>query len=307
MKRCPPVAIGLPVYNGEKYLAESIESVLAQDFGDFDFLISDNCSTDFTWDLCNNYADKDKRIRLNRNEKNLGAIPNFQLVLNRTKSKYFMWHAHDDILGQTYLRKCYEVMETRIDCSVCCARVTYINEVGDPICSSIAEEEYIENEATDRFRNHWENMGVCDSIYGLIRRTAVESIGDIPRTVIAPDIVLIFELLLTGKFCRIDEMLRFRRTPSTPDSNIKQLINQGPKALLGKKLFIGLIPYTRWYLTFLSRIRRSSIVSEDNKRELLNIMRSKFPLTRAIKKDYHYYRVFVLSYLPRIHLGPIRI
>ena len=57
------VAIGLPVYNGDNYLAAAIESILAQSYGDFDFLISDNASTDGTEEICQAYAKRDSRIR----------------------------------------------------------------------------------------------------------------------------------------------------------------------------------------------------------------------------------------------------
>src|SRR6266404_4553072 len=65
------VAIGLPVYNGDNYLAVAIDSILAQSYGDFDFLISDNASTDGTEEICQAYAQRDRRIRYIRQPKNV--------------------------------------------------------------------------------------------------------------------------------------------------------------------------------------------------------------------------------------------
>jgi glycosyltransferase involved in cell wall biosynthesis len=66
------VSIGLPVYNGEKFLPEAITSLLAQTFEDFELIISDNASTDRTEEICRTFADQDKRIRYVGNQENIG-------------------------------------------------------------------------------------------------------------------------------------------------------------------------------------------------------------------------------------------
>src|SRR5689334_4004766 len=87
----PSVAIGLPCYNSEKYLAQSIESLLAQTFKDFVLIISDNASTDGTADICKKYAAQDSRVRYFRNPTNIGMMPNFNRVFALSDSKYFKW------------------------------------------------------------------------------------------------------------------------------------------------------------------------------------------------------------------------
>src|SRR4030081_743097 len=88
------VAIGIPVYNGSNYLAAAIDSILAQSHGDFDLLISDNASTDGTEEICRAYAQKDRRIRYIRQQKNVGAATNYNMVVGMTDSPYFKWAAH---------------------------------------------------------------------------------------------------------------------------------------------------------------------------------------------------------------------
>jgi len=90
------VSIGMPVYNGEKCIRRAIDSLLAQDYENFELIVSDNASTDGTWQICQEYTAKDTRIRLNLNKKNLGARANFQLVLDLAQGPYFMWAAADD-------------------------------------------------------------------------------------------------------------------------------------------------------------------------------------------------------------------
>ena len=76
MTAAPRLSIGLPVYNGENYLAAAIESLLGQTYGDFELIISDNASTDGTEDICRGYAAQDPRIRYCRQPQNIGGAPN---------------------------------------------------------------------------------------------------------------------------------------------------------------------------------------------------------------------------------------
>lgn len=99
----PKVSIGMPVYNGEPFIREALDSLLAQTFTDFELIISDNASTDDTEEICQNYASKDSRIRYIRQPKNLGASYNFQFVLDEAVGEYFMWAAHDDLRSQDSL------------------------------------------------------------------------------------------------------------------------------------------------------------------------------------------------------------
>ncbi|TIP68971.1 MAG: glycosyltransferase family 2 protein, partial [Mesorhizobium sp.] len=70
--RSPQVSLGMPVYNGENFVAEAIRSILEQDFGDFELVITDNASTDRTADICLEFERLDKRVRYVRNARNLG-------------------------------------------------------------------------------------------------------------------------------------------------------------------------------------------------------------------------------------------
>ncbi|HEX8916315.1 MAG TPA: glycosyltransferase, partial [Humisphaera sp.] len=94
----PRLTIGLPVYNGARYLAQALESYLGQTFTDFELLISDNASTDATPDICRAFAARDGRIRYTRNQMNLGAGPNFNKVYRDSRpAPFFKWTAADDV------------------------------------------------------------------------------------------------------------------------------------------------------------------------------------------------------------------
>ncbi len=100
------VAIGLPVYNGEAHLENAVKSLLAQDYQDFEIIISDNGSRDKTPEICRRLAESDYRIRYVREEKNRGSAWNFNRVFDLADGKYFMWSAHDDWRGRNYISRC---------------------------------------------------------------------------------------------------------------------------------------------------------------------------------------------------------
>ena len=109
--RNPKVSIGLPVYNGEKFLAEAIESILGQTFSDFELIISDNASTDRTEEIARSYAASDRRIRFVRQEGNRGASKNFGLVFELASGEYFKWAAYDDVLMPDFLTECVALLD----------------------------------------------------------------------------------------------------------------------------------------------------------------------------------------------------
>lgn len=98
----PRLSIGMPIYNGEAYVSEAIDSLLAQTTGDFELIISDNASTDSTPAICQAYAAQDSRVRYIRQPSNLGASGNFVFVLRAARYEYFMWAACDDVWSPTW-------------------------------------------------------------------------------------------------------------------------------------------------------------------------------------------------------------
>ena len=88
----PIVSIGLPVYNGETFLKDTLESILQQTFSNFELIISDNASTDATEKICKSFASKDERIRYHRNESNLGLL--------KTIISWLIWQKENTLSGQ---------------------------------------------------------------------------------------------------------------------------------------------------------------------------------------------------------------
>ena len=106
------LTIGIPVFNGEKTISTCIDSLLNQTFDDFKLIISDNASTDSTQKICEDYAKKDSRIHYIKQEKNLGLVPNWNLILKKTTTKYFMYAAVDDIWDPHFVKKNLDILES---------------------------------------------------------------------------------------------------------------------------------------------------------------------------------------------------
>ena len=111
MNAIPRLSIGLPVYNGEEYLAQSIEALLGQSYEDFELIISDNASTDSTADICRRYGRQDSRIRYIRQARNIGLSPNHNFVLQQSRGEFFKWAAADDLYGRDLLKRCVDALD----------------------------------------------------------------------------------------------------------------------------------------------------------------------------------------------------
>ena len=113
MKAIPRLTVGLPVYNGERYLAESIDSLLGQSYDDFELIISDNASTDDTPNICERYAKQDSRIRYYRQPRNVGLAPNHNFCAEQARGELFKWAAADDLYHRDLLLRCVGVLDER--------------------------------------------------------------------------------------------------------------------------------------------------------------------------------------------------
>ena len=103
----PKLSIGMPVYNGEKYIKLAIESLINQTFRNFELIISDNASTDQTQAICNEFVLIDSRIKYLRHKTNIGAVANFEYVFNQSNGPFFMWAAADDVWSKDWIKSLY--------------------------------------------------------------------------------------------------------------------------------------------------------------------------------------------------------
>lgn len=124
------VTVGVPVYNGQRYLARALDSLLAQTFDDFEIVLCDNASEDRTAEICAAYAARDPRIRFHRNPQNLGLVRNFNRTFELAKGKYFKWASHDDWHARESLELTVKALEANPDAALCGTGVSIVDEDG---------------------------------------------------------------------------------------------------------------------------------------------------------------------------------
>ena len=222
MKRHKQMAsIGVPVFNGERYLEDALYSILAQTYSNFEVIISDNASTDRTQEICRDYQVQDHRIRYVRNEKNLGAARNFNRVFQLSSGEYFKWAAHDDLMDPDFLIKCVEALNRDPSVVLCYPRVRIIDESGKTLGHVHFKMDHIASpRPQDRFKDLVMADIWCFEVFGLIRAKALEKTRLIAGF-IASDRILRAELGLLGRFCEIPEYLFLSR--DHPERSIRAL------------------------------------------------------------------------------------
>lgn len=206
----PLVSIGLPVYNGKRYLEQAVDSILNQTYDNFELIISDNASTDETYEICESLAREDQRIRLFRNEMNLGAAPNYNKVFHLSSGKYFKWACYDDLLAPEFLAKCVDVLERMPDVVLCFPKSNIIDENGKYLGVHDFKKNMDLPEAVDRFRNAVLFSDPFFQLFGVMRPEILGQTG-LHGAYPSADNVLIAELALRGKFHVIPEPLFFPR------------------------------------------------------------------------------------------------
>ena len=142
----------MPVYNGELYLEQTIQSVLEQTYDNFELVISDNASTDNTEQICRKFAKEDRRVVYIRNKSNIGAAMNYNHAFNNTKGQFFRWHNADDLCGPQLHELCLSVLMKKPDVVLCYGKTQLIDQEGKAISLYNDDLNLQQDKASDRFK-----------------------------------------------------------------------------------------------------------------------------------------------------------
>lgn len=210
----PLVSIGMPVFNGERFIRQAVDSLLAQDHEHLELIISDNGSEDATAAICRQYAAKDPRVQFHRSPSNVGATANFNRVFELSSGDYFMWAAHDDFWAPEFVRTCLELLLERDSILLAgCACELVDPETGEHIetdrgISTRGMTPY------ERFKLHKLTLHTLSNynivFYGLFRRASLDKVMPF-RKVISNDHLLLAQLAMWGEFDTHPESLMTKR------------------------------------------------------------------------------------------------
>lgn len=262
--RRPRVSIGVPVYNGDNYLAETLDSILAQTFTDFELIISDNASTDRTEAICRQYAARDHRVRYERNPTNLGAAKNYNRVFELSQGEYFKWNGHDDPLAPSFLERCVAVLDRDPTVVLCFARNRAIDERGEEHdVGALTARTFVPKPQLGSPQAHvrFYHAVVADhpqgAIFGLIRRNVLAQtplIGGYRSS----DLTLLGELALRGRFHQVPETLQYRRFHPHQGHHVYKTKHLREIWFDPSRSHINPHPYLRLFREHLNTIRRAA-------------------------------------------------
>jgi len=214
MASTPLVSVGLFVYNGDRFIEQTLYSILNQTFTDFELIISDNASTDRTGEISQAYARRDSRIRYYRSEKNMGAGWNVRRVYELATGKYFKQAAADDLLEPDFLRRCVEILECDPGCVVAYPKTKEVDENGTFIRNYAAPMKTDSGDPVVRFRELLMTGGsMCYQIFGVMRMSALRQIPP-QGSYVNADGVLLARMSFLGRFHEIPEYLFISRRHS---------------------------------------------------------------------------------------------
>jgi glycosyltransferase involved in cell wall biosynthesis len=201
------VSIGMPVYNGERFLRQALKSLLAQEHSHFELIISDNGSQDRTEEVCREFMARDSRIRYIRHAENRGARWNFSYVLRQGHAKYFLWAACDDLWHPTFLDKCVAMLEAHPDAVLCCTELNFIDGDNHPTGHhpNYCNLETTGMNAVERIHKIISLQGWFATL-GLMRNNRIPDVpqGSYP---FGWDVAHLVELSLLGPFVKVPESL----------------------------------------------------------------------------------------------------
>lgn len=258
----PRVTIGLPVYNGDAFLANAIDSLLAQTYRDFELIISDNASTDGTETICRDRAARDARVRYVRHEVNHGAMRNFNCVVEMARGEYFKWAAHDDMHEPQFVERCVEALDRHPDVVLATTQLIDIDEHGAHKAVRVPKLSWNSPRPNVRFRALANPHHRCESVFGVIRTDVLRKtilIGDYAGC----DRVLLAQLALAGKFYEVKEILFLHREHKKRST--KEFKNEQTRTVWFNPARAGrpVYPHMKMLRGYASVVRRANISRTD--------------------------------------------
>jgi glycosyltransferase involved in cell wall biosynthesis len=229
----PLVSIGVPVYNGQRFVARTLASILAQTHRDLEVLICDNASTDETEKICRAYAERDQRIRYWRSGRNVGAAANYNRTFAQSSGRYFKWAAADDEFAPEFIERAVQRLEEDPGAVLAYSRIGLIDEAGALLSEWEMPQSLDVSSVVERLRRlelcglHFEPNCALTLIFGLIRSDVLRRtplIGSFAGS----DTCVLVDLLLAGRFVAVPHpFLLLRRHPGSFTVQLSRTIRAG--------------------------------------------------------------------------------
>lgn len=257
------MSFGVPVYNEERAIRRCLDSILAQDFHDFEVIVSDNASTDRTPEILASYAERDPRVRVFRNDENIGLIRNFNRTFHLGSGDLFRWVGADDWLDPQYASRCVAALDADPGAIAATSGFALHDADGTPRSEPYVGERLESPSPARRFAQMlWffhAGARKYEPLYSLMRRDVLVRTG-LVRHIVYNDYALVAELSLAGRFTHVPEVLFHRGWRTPPHRKAlaqKMMTGVGPAAQS---------PYLEMVRVFLSIVRSAPLSSAERAR-----------------------------------------
>ncbi len=212
IKKSPVVTIGLPLYSGGMMLTDSVESILAQDFQNFELIISNHGADPFVREIGHCYQKLDKRVKYvdSGDQINYIGAHNFTRMIELSTAPYFMWGSYDDRLEKSFISRCLATIDTDDSIALVYPKSTVYNEKGVLLGLGADSVKADSDDPYDRFLHVIWELQMCNAFYGLFRRSYMRKTHALRKNCYAHDNLFLAEVALLGKIVQIDDVLFIR-------------------------------------------------------------------------------------------------
>jgi len=256
------ISIGLPVFNGEKFLQKKINSLLCQTYTNFELIISDNASMDSTSEICKEFAKKDKRIRYFRQEKTIAPLLNYYFTLEKSKFNYFVWTAVDDILLPTFIEKNLDMISNNDNIASSVSKMKLYGPMTEYMESDFSNKSFfskihkriykkmgyqdtypVSGNYENRIKEYFKNIRHNQVLYGIYRTEQIKK-SFVKDSFLGNDTAITINILKYGELHVIDEVLMEVYDSGISRSGMIQALRKLFHKNIG--LILPFFPFTLW-------------------------------------------------------------
>jgi glycosyltransferase involved in cell wall biosynthesis len=249
-QRAPRLSVGLPVYNGQRFLRAALESILAQTFRDFELIICDNASTDATEQICHECAARDARVRYFRHPANIGPAANYNACFRHARGELFRWAAHDDVIAPELFQLSIDALDRDPGAVAVYPNSCEIDAEGKRLFDHATRVELEDTTVARRlasylFVDHRKGFGAV--LWSVMRADVLRQWSPLKGSFPSADRAFIVNVLLRGKMLRLEPVLFFNREHGDRSQSSFDRTKVRPGSRLVKYLGCGPVPGYAWW------------------------------------------------------------
>ena len=246
----PRLSVGLPVYNGQRFLRAALDSLLAQTFTDFELIICDNASTDATEQICREYATRNRRVRYVRHAANIGPAANYNACFALARGEFFRWAAHDDLVAPELFQLSIDALDRDPSAVAVYPNSREIDSDGRALFDHPTRVDLDDRSPARRLSSYLgvdHRRGFGAVLWSVMRAEVLRQWSPLKGSFPSGDRVFITQVLLRGRMLRLEPVLFFNREHGDRSQSSFDRTKVRPGSRLVKYIGCGPVPGYAWW------------------------------------------------------------